>query len=125
MDRTYCLLLGCIFIAAIASQTDALRCYNCNNLDDNGCDDPFSSASELTGCVQCVKVKGTKSSLQVVARICAPERLPVNGCESKTEQGITGEACVCETDLCNSSVRVAASATLLMILSFYITVHLM
>ncbi|KAH3797217.1 protein quiver-like [Dreissena polymorpha] len=120
MDKTLRYILCVLLLAAFACSAEAIRCYECNTRDNNGCDDPFSDAIQKTGCAQCVKIKGKKNNIQGVQRDCLTERLPYDGCESGTENGFTGDTCVCATDLCNTSDRTAHVSMFLMALASFI-----
>ncbi|KAH3785122.1 uncharacterized protein LOC127843078 [Dreissena polymorpha] len=110
-------LFACCVLAILAGSADAVKCYVCNT-GDPGCDDSFDSnkmtaANMKSGCTACSKSKGKILGIQATSRDCSLTAAPFDGCKSQSEAGLSGTACFCKSDLCNSSDRVSIATTLL------------
>jgi hypothetical protein len=96
------------------TSVDAIKCYVCDTSSDSGCGDPFTASSgweQECASGWCMKAKGTKGSLVVVARACA-EATTKELCTSGDQDGIAGIGCVCNSGLCNSARTIGAMGPL-------------
>jgi len=57
---------------------------------------------------------------QVVVRGCIPAGS--DGCESRTNNGVTGTGCICNTELCNGAVMTSSFGHVITAVSLLISV---
>ncbi|XP_052788642.1 protein quiver-like [Mya arenaria] len=98
-------------------QSEAVKCYECSSSVSDDCADPFKTTTTQAGCSVCAKSKVTVLGVDVFTRACVPDGsgLPT-GCQSGDQDGGSGEACYCNSDLCNASTRVSVTSALLFLL---------
>ncbi|KAH3709180.1 uncharacterized protein LOC127857028 [Dreissena polymorpha] len=101
--------IACVLAVLLCvPSVDAFKCYACIGTAE--CSDPFTKSTDLestqTNCMACLKTKTNG----VVVRACSSAALGSNKCEKAN--GV--EACICESELCNGSINLAFSTTMLL-----------
>ncbi|KAH3774145.1 hypothetical protein DPMN_175519 [Dreissena polymorpha] len=99
-----------VFIACCAGICGAIRCYSCESTTDSHCADKFApdGITIIYYCTHCSKGKGKTGTIQYVERGCESDYSSSNACHYSSVNGIDVNICYCNTDLCNSGLRVAA-----------------
>ncbi|KAH3774158.1 hypothetical protein DPMN_175532 [Dreissena polymorpha] len=100
-----------VFLVCCAGFCGAIRCYSCVSTTDSNCADEFSPVGITleSNCDYCSKSKGKIGSVQYVVRKCESNYYGSSECHSVSVSGMDVNVCSCNTDLCNSGPRVAAS----------------
>ncbi|KAH3789024.1 hypothetical protein DPMN_167191 [Dreissena polymorpha] len=104
-----------VVLVCCAGFCAAIQCYTCDSITESNCADEFnpSGITVEKNCVECWKAKHEANGSQIVARKCfTTDGSLAKGCHSFTEDSISGNVCVCSSDLCNSGPIVAARFTI-------------
>ena len=91
------------------SAVEALKCFQCNSLDDPNCESDGGDVVECPDAGACVISSDTeKGKDSIFTRSCAPLK-PSITCKTVETSGRTLTFCNCDTDLCNWSWNSAGS----------------
>lgn len=97
-----------VLLSWMCASCTALLCFSCDN-NLVGCGDHFALPNTAAANCQgtCIKRRGERYSNQVrvveVTRTCVAQQR--DGCSNVNWNGITVEACACNTDYCNAVGR--------------------
>jgi len=106
-----------VFMLSTVKLTSALKCYQCDNLITPECGDGAFDSTKLDTCDNgnsCSKFKGTYNDAEYVHRTCNNPAVTEDTCESASEDfdngdTVTGDVCVCDSEMCNSAPQFAGS----------------
>ena len=106
-----------IFITTFVTECDGyIKCYSCQSTHDNRCGDYFQfQAYDALDCQgTCIKRRGRRSGSGLeITRECVIQT--DERCYDTTYDGISVEACTCNSDYCNTAIDVGRKTSVLSI----------